>query len=143
MKKYILFILPAVVLFSITSCDKSNGPDSPMQGTWYFKSLRCYQGPNQNLAFYVYPNSYIKFNADKTGEEYNAGASLYNHFSYTMLNNDTTFSITSTGNLMSAAQIDTMIIMKLTANEFIYHSIRTGAPPANAVCLNIIDSLYR
>ena len=112
-----------------------------MQGTWYIKSIRCYQDPSQNVIPFIYPNTYYKFNADKTGELYNGGTSLSSYFSYAMLNNDSTFTITSTGNL-GVTQLDTFIIMKLTPNEFIYHSARTYVTGLS-LCFNVLDSLYR
>ena len=141
MKKNILCILSATVLFIFISCNKSKEPDSPIQGTWYIKSIRCYQDPTQYWIPYIYPNSYYKFNPDKTGEQYNAGTSSSSYFTYAMLNNDSTFTITSKGN-RGITQLDTFIIIKLTPNEFIYHSARTYLT-STALCFNVLDSLYR
>jgi hypothetical protein len=148
MKLFFFAILIGVMTFFF-GCNKSNNKSNKsarlnaMQGIWSIKSSRCYQTPN--ITFAYPPDAYYKFNSDLTGFIY-AGSptNQYYNFTYNLLSGDSTLVMPSTS---FSGIPDTMLIVSLTSNQFIFHGINTyvhgnGLTP----CLNngnVIDSLYR
>ena len=148
--KHLFFIIVLAFYAIFAGCNKSNKQtvNSPafnaMQGKWFIKSIRCYQDQPNAISIHPEPDSYYRFNWDKTGEYYSGSiTNSHEYFTYWLLANDSTL-IKMHSTITWTPQPDTFIIMKLNANEFYFHSARTyPSLPSLSFCYNIIDSLYK
>jgi len=143
-----LFVFATGIMILFLGCNKSSNQSNKsarliaMQGTLSIKSSRCYQTPN--IVFGYPPDAYYKFNADLTGFIYTGSiTNQYFNFTYNLLPDDSTLVMPSTS---FSAVPDTIVIVSLTSNQFIFHGINTyvhGNGLTPCVNGNAIDSLYK
>lgn len=138
--------ITAIILFS--NCKKSSDTSNPssrlnaMLGTWTVHSLRCY--PNTGFSTVYADPTYLKFNSDMTGGFYIATVTQTPNFTFKLLPDDSTFVTLATAS--SSVIQDTMVIVTLTPNLFVFHGKNTfNHYPGTPFCEygNYLDSLYR
>lgn len=150
MKKSLLILtVTAAFLCIIESCGKKEKGSSrsiinSISGTWRTKSISCYN----DTTFYltnIPADSYIKFKTDLSGETYSGTPTMrYTNFQYDILNDDSTLIFFNPAAGGGTIIPDTFIIMKITANQLIYHSANKILHGSGLyLCRNTLDSLYR
>lgn len=90
MKKKLLLFL-SVICLALTSCEKEKTPAQLLQKTWLANS--------QEIMSTIVPlndGSYLKFNAESTGEDYNGSKKTKGTFTYTLNEEGTSLAIVDT-----------------------------------------------